>query len=77
MKTTTDNKQGAATPVWCAIISELANYGGVYCEDCNIAVTVKDSASPYGVLPWAIDPDGAPRLWQLSEELTGVTFQID
>jgi hypothetical protein len=54
----------------------MSNYGGVYCEDSNIAVTVKDSVSPYGVLPWAIDPDGAARLWRLSEELTGVTFQI-
>ncbi|MCZ8516738.1 hypothetical protein O9H85_31115 [Paenibacillus filicis] len=26
------------------------------------------------VLPWAIDPDLAERLWQLSEEMTGVKF---
>lgn len=27
-----------------------------------------------GVLPWAIDPDLASRLWRLSEELTAVAF---
>lgn len=68
------NQQGAATPVWCALSGELAGLGGVYCEDCNIAVAVQDSASPYGVLPWAIDPVQAKRLWSLSEELTGVAF---
>ena len=26
------------------------------------------------VLPWAIDPDLAERLWHLSEKMTGVTF---
>jgi NAD(P)-dependent dehydrogenase (short-subunit alcohol dehydrogenase family) len=69
-------QQGAATPVWCAISDELENKGGVYCEDCNIAMVVNDSSSPYGVLPWAIDPVQATRLWLLSEELTGVKFKI-
>lgn len=27
-----------------------------------------------GVLPWAIDPDLAERLWHLSEKMTGVKF---
>jgi len=27
-----------------------------------------------GVLPWAIDPTLANRLWRLSAELTGVAF---
>jgi NAD(P)-dependent dehydrogenase (short-subunit alcohol dehydrogenase family) len=71
-----NNRQGAATPVWCAISDELANKGGVYCEDCNIALAVNESTSPYGVLPWAIDPKQATRLWSLSEELTGVEFKI-
>lgn len=69
-----NNRQGAATPVWCAVSDELIGKGGVYCEDCNIAMAVKDGTSPYGVLPWAIDPKLATRLWSLSEELTGVTF---
>ncbi|MNW13397.1 oxidoreductase [compost metagenome] len=49
--------------------------GGVYCEDCNIAVAVPaDSSLGYGVRPWATDPDLARRLWKLSEELTGASF---
>lgn len=70
------NQQGAATPVWCAISDELNDKGGVYCEDCNIALAVNDSSSPFGVLPWAIDPEQATRLWSLSEKLTRVTFAI-
>jgi hypothetical protein len=27
-----------------------------------------------GVLPWAIEPEMAERLWRLSEEMTGVKF---
>jgi NAD(P)-dependent dehydrogenase (short-subunit alcohol dehydrogenase family) len=70
-------EQGAATPVWCAVSDELDGMGGVYCEDCNIAVAVPASSSlPYGVLPWAIDPELAVRLWALSEQLTGVDFSI-
>ncbi|EGW40606.1 SDR family NAD(P)-dependent oxidoreductase [Desulfosporosinus sp. OT] len=67
-------EQGAATPLWCAISDELNAMGGVYCEDCNIAFAVTDNTSPFGVLPWAIDPEKAARLWSLSEELTGVKF---
>lgn len=69
-------KQGAATPIWCAVSPELNGKGGVYCEDCNIAFAVTDSKSPFGVLPWAIDKEYAERLWTLSEELTGVKFVI-
>ncbi len=29
-----------------------------------------------GVLPWAIDPVLAERLWQLSEEMKGVKFGV-
>ncbi len=71
-----NNQQGAATPVWCAVSHELDNKGGVYCEDCNIAIAVNDGMSPYGVLPWAIDRELAVGLWSLSEELTGVRFSI-
>lgn len=47
--------------------------GGVYCEDVNIAVAVPATHEPLnGVLPWAIDPDAAERLWTFSEKLTGV-----
>ncbi|MDR1997537.1 MAG: SDR family NAD(P)-dependent oxidoreductase [Candidatus Margulisbacteria bacterium] len=67
-------RQGAATPVWCALSEELNGKGGVYCEDCNIASAVTDRASPYGVLPWAIDAELAAKLWTISEKMTGVKF---
>jgi NAD(P)-dependent dehydrogenase (short-subunit alcohol dehydrogenase family) len=66
-------EQGAATSVWCATSPRLAGMGGVYCQDVEVAeVLESDSASGPGVLPRAIDPKAAERLWNLSEELTGV-----
>jgi NAD(P)-dependent dehydrogenase (short-subunit alcohol dehydrogenase family) len=67
-------EQGAATSVWCATSPTLMNKGGVYCLDVNIAKAVTSPEDMPGVLPWATDSDSAQRLWQLSEELTGVTF---
>jgi len=68
-------KQGAATSVWCATSAQLAEMGGVYCQDVEIAeVREPDSSSNDGVSPWAIDPQAAERLWILSEELTGLKF---
>jgi len=67
--------QGAATSVWCATHAKLDGKGGVYCEDCDIAVAVApDDKGFSGVRPWAIDPVQADKLWTLSERMTGVTF---
>ena len=41
--------------------------GGVYCEDCGVS---EHHA------PWALDPDGARRLWALSEDLVGETLPL-
>jgi NAD(P)-dependent dehydrogenase (short-subunit alcohol dehydrogenase family) len=68
---------GASTAVWCATSPLLASGGGVYCEDCNIAVAVPaDDKGFTGVRPWAIDPEAAKKLWSLSEKLLGETFAI-
>jgi NAD(P)-dependent dehydrogenase (short-subunit alcohol dehydrogenase family) len=67
-------EQGAATIVWCATSPQLAGLGGVYCEDCEIAVSSTDPKLPKGVQTWATNPESAERLWQLSEQLTGATF---
>lgn len=65
-------EQGAATAVWCATSPQLRGYGGVYCEDVDIAVVSEaDDAKEAGVKPWAIDPAAAQKLWKLSEQLTG------
>jgi hypothetical protein len=67
-------EQGAATSVWCATSRQLEGLGGVYCENCDIAIAVPaDSTEQLGVRPWATDPELADRLWRLSERLTGVT----
>ncbi len=55
---------GAATSVWAATAPELESQGGTYLADCAVA-----TAAPY-----ATDPDGARRLWALSEQLVGEEF---
>ena len=70
-------EQGAATSVWCATSPRLAGIGGVYCLDVDIAeVLSSDAATGRGVLPRAIDPKAAERLWTLSEGLTGVRLEL-
>lgn len=61
--------QGAATQLWCAVAPELDGLGGVYCEDCDVAVaTPAESEEHRGVKPWAADPVLAERLWAVSED---------
>ncbi|MFD5716069.1 oxidoreductase [Streptomyces sp. NPDC127036] len=71
--------QGAATTVWCATSPALEGLGGVYCENCDISPLVpeadreawlRDEKAPAGVLAYAVDPEQAARLWELSERLT-------
>ena len=63
--------QGAATQVWAATSPQLEGLGGVYLEDCDIAEQAVEGEIS-GVKDWAIDPEQAARLWELSAELTGV-----
>lgn len=76
--------QGAATTVWCATSPELKDIGGVYCENCNIAEIDRgqiehrydDPSTIYGVQPYSIDSENGEKLWKLSEEMTGLKFEI-
>lgn len=80
--------QGASTIVWCATSPMLNGMGGVYCENTDIAplaamdntggLQIVDATRSRlnGVLPYAVDPKTAERLWRLSEQLTGVDFNI-
>ncbi|VWC74072.1 oxidoreductase [Burkholderia lata] len=63
--------QGAATQVWAATSPRLAGLGGVYCEDCDVAVVTQGNGES-GVRPHAIDPEEAARLWAWSAKLTGI-----
>lgn len=64
--------QGAATGLWAATSPRLTSMGGLYCEDCDIAVPAPADGAPRGVKTYAADPDQAARLWYLSAQLTGV-----
>jgi NAD(P)-dependent dehydrogenase (short-subunit alcohol dehydrogenase family) len=66
--------QGAATTVWCATSPTLNSLGGVYCENCDIASV--ETEQPYGVRPYAIDPEKAESLWQMSVMMTGLDIAI-
>ncbi|ANF96908.1 SDR family NAD(P)-dependent oxidoreductase [Paenibacillus bovis] len=64
-------EQGAATQVWAATSPQLEGKGGVYCEDCDIAEMFVPDGPRAGVKEYAIDPEQAKRLWDLSVQLTG------
>ena len=58
-------EQGAATSVLLAGSPELEGVGGRYYEDCRQSPVVDHNQTP-GVAPYALDPDNADRLWELS-----------
>jgi NAD(P)-dependent dehydrogenase (short-subunit alcohol dehydrogenase family) len=62
-------EQGAATSVLVATSTQLEGVGGRYFEDCNEAVVLDPNApqtSGSGVAAYALDPDAATRLWNVS-----------
>jgi NAD(P)-dependent dehydrogenase (short-subunit alcohol dehydrogenase family) len=69
-------EEGAATSVWAATSPQLDGKGGVYCNDCDIAELLDEGATigagGSGVLPHAVDPAAAAKLWEVSAQLTGV-----
>ncbi|MDP3745835.1 MAG: oxidoreductase [Phenylobacterium sp.] len=65
-------EQGASTSVWAAVGEELEGIGGLYLEDCKEAGPWTKEDPVHGVMPHALDPDSAERLWALSEATTGV-----
>ncbi len=69
--------QGAATTVWCATSPMLNDRGGVYCEDADVAVLALDSVMSGGVKRYSLDEAHAKQLWTLSEEMTGIRFDVD
>ena len=62
--------QGCTTTLWAATSPLLADLGGLYCEDCDVAQLVNADSPPFsGVAPHAVDPDEAERLWTVSESM--------
>jgi NAD(P)-dependent dehydrogenase (short-subunit alcohol dehydrogenase family) len=74
--------QGAATTVWCATSPLLNNIGGVYCADVEVAelaganIENNNGLEAQGVQPYSVDENNARRLWGLSEEMTGIAFEV-
>jgi NAD(P)-dependent dehydrogenase (short-subunit alcohol dehydrogenase family) len=78
--------QGASTTVWVATNPKLDDIGGVYCENTEVAELDLQEGDPVkrmegvskieGVMPYALEEDSAKRLWELSEKLTEVKFDI-
>jgi len=69
--TTIDRKtiaQGAATTVFAAVDDSLEGWGGVYLEDCHVAIVNDDPVNAAsGVRSYALDADAARRLWDETE----------
>jgi NAD(P)-dependent dehydrogenase (short-subunit alcohol dehydrogenase family) len=70
-------EQGAATSALLAGSPLLEGIGGRYFQDCGEAAVVDRDAFDLdlpgaGVARYALDPEAAARLWELSGELTGL-----
>lgn len=63
--------QGAATSVLLAASPLVEGVTGTYFEDCQEAELFTPGVRR-GVAPYALDPDNARRLWDISVELSGV-----
>ena len=61
--------QGAATSLWAATSPELADKGGVYCEDCDIAEPMSKTSAFCGVASHGASAQSAEKLWQLSLDM--------
>ena len=64
-------EQGAATSALLATSPQLEGIGGRYFEDCNEARVIhkRGEGGVGGVAPYALDPENAERLWDVSLEL--------
>ncbi|MGQ7855782.1 SDR family NAD(P)-dependent oxidoreductase [Pedobacter sp. WC2501] len=77
--------QGAATSIWAATSPLLNNIGGVYCEDADIAELLSEdpciqtSAKLHqsGVMDYSLNKSSAKKLWDLTEEMTGIEFNVN
>jgi NAD(P)-dependent dehydrogenase (short-subunit alcohol dehydrogenase family) len=64
-------EQGAATSVLLAASPLLDGVGGRYFEDCNEAEPHRPGTRT-GVAAYALDPEAAARLWQVTVDTLGV-----
>lgn len=67
-------ESGAATAAWAATAPALEGRGGLYLEDCGIASPKESQDQLHGYEPYVMDPGAAARLWRVSEQLVGQSF---
>ncbi len=67
---------GAATSVWAATSPDLEGRGGLYLEDCHVGELNTGDRKGVGYASYALDPEHAARLWQLSEQAIGQSFDL-
>lgn len=65
-----DLDQGAATHVFAAFDTSIAEHNGAFLNDCHVADPDQEE-----VYPWATSKVDAERLWKLSERLVGREFK--
>lgn len=73
-KTGCDVSQGAATTVWAALEPRFNAYGGVHLAEVGEARLVREG-EPINVpayAPYAYDPEGEERLWEVSCRAVGL-----
>lgn len=68
--------QGAATTIWAATTPRFNDIGGVYLEDVEVALLNTDPSKFSGVKSYSFDKESAEKLWTLSEEMTGISFNV-
>ena len=64
---------GAATQVWGATAPGIADHNGTYLADCGLGVRGGNPGAN-GFVPYIEDDETAAKLWDLSEQLTGISF---
>ncbi|KAJ0103987.1 hypothetical protein J7T55_011004 [Diaporthe amygdali] len=62
-------QQGAATHVFASFDTSISENNGAYLDDCHVADPWTQT-----VRPWGTSPIEAERLWKLSEQLVGQSF---
>ena len=67
-------RRARRTSVWAATSPDLADRGGLYLEDCSVGAPAVEIGLSGGYAPWALDAEGAERLWGMSEEWVGQRF---
>ena len=58
------------------LAAHVEGRGGLYLEDCHVAAVNDAPDALDGVKSYALDPENAERLWEVSEKLVGERFAL-